>query len=301
MRCVLLIFLWGVGALSAEVAVVDAGGDPSAAPWKKSPVRVAFWNVEWFPGKSPKPSPVAVDKQIRAAAAEVRAVSPDILFAEEIRDRAAMQKLAPGRVFYYCTAIPRPEDENPALPNQGLAVASRLMPRRVWVLDFSGLAQTPDRPVRGILGTEFALKSGRLVVYAVHLKSNRGDAAGNRQRRQRAVELLKEDWKRQGWDPARDRILVGGDFNTSPGDPQFDGERTLGKLAGAGFVNGITGQPRDRAFTVSGNGWFPPNSFDHIFVSSAQAGRFPGPPPWTEVRTFVPAASDHAMLVMEVP
>jgi len=299
MRSVLLIFMMGVGVLSADVQVTDAGGDSRAAAWKKSPVRVAFWNVEWFPGKSPKPSPAAVEKQIRAAAAEVGTASPDILFAEEIRDRQAMKKLAPGRAYYYCTSIPRPADENPALPNQGLAMASRLVPRRVWVLDFSKLAQTPDRPVRGILGAEFALKSGKLVVYGLHLKSNRGDAAGNRQRRQRTVDLLKDDWKRQGLDPARDRILVGGDFNTSPDDPQFDGERTLGKLAAAGFVNGISGQPR--AFTVSGNGWFPPNAFDHIFVSPAQADRFPAPPPWTEVRAFVPAASDHAMLVMEVP
>lgn len=301
MRTWLLLFLLGAGVLSADVAVVDAGGDRSVAAWKKGPVKVAFWNVEWFPGKSPKPPAGGVEKHIRAAAAEVRAASPDILFAEEIGNRRAMEKLAPGRAFYYCTSIPRAADENPGLPNQGLGLASRLMPRRVWVLDFSGLAQTPDRPVRGILGAEFALNSGKLVVYALHLKSNRGYAAGNRARRQRAVDLLQEDWRRMGFDPAKDRILVGGDFNTSLDDPQFDGERTLSKLAGVGFVNGAVGLPRHRAFTVSGDSRFPPNNFDHIFVSLAQARLFPDPPPWTKVRRFVPAASDHAMLEIGIP
>jgi endonuclease/exonuclease/phosphatase family metal-dependent hydrolase len=293
-----LVVCWAfLQVLAAEVVVHDVGGDRTAQAWGKDPVRVAFWNVQWFPGKQPKPSgAAAVQKQIQAAAGEVRKAGPDILFAQEIRDRAALQKLAPGRAFYYCTAIPRPEDESPGLPNQGLALASRWVPRRVWVLDFSRLAQTPGRPVRGILAAEFALASGPLVVYGVHLKSNRGDPAGNRQRRQRAIDLLKEDWRRQGLDPRKDRILIGGDFNTSPHDPQFEGEQTLGKLTSVGFVPAGAG----RVFTVAGNGKFPPNDFDHVFVSPGLVAGLAAPHPWLRVRPFVPAASDHALLVMEV-
>jgi endonuclease/exonuclease/phosphatase family metal-dependent hydrolase len=292
----LLVVFWAT-PLVAEVVVHDAGGSPSAKAWGKDSLRVAFWNVQWFPGKRPdQPGAAAVKKQIQAAAGEVRKAAPDILFAQEIRDRAALQKLAPGRAYYYCTAIPRPEDESPGLPNQGLALASRLVPRRVWVLDFSRLAQTPGRPVRGILAAEFALASGPLVVYGVHLKSNRGDPESNQQRRQRAIDLIKEDWRRLGLDPRKDRILVGGDFNTSAHDPQFEGEKTLGKLTSIGFVHAGSG----RTFTVAGNGKFPPNDFDHLFVSPGLAAGLVTPHPWLRVRPFVSAASDHALLVMDV-
>lgn len=296
--------LWLVAAACwAGVQVRES--PPSAEPpqpWPPGPVRVAFWNVQWFPGKHPtRSSETARTAQIRAAAAEVRAAAPAIFLAAEIRDEAALRRLAPGRAFYTCTAIPRPPDENPELPNQGLALAAVRPPLRHWVLDFSGLPQTPDRPVRGILGATFALPGGPLTAYAVHLKSNRGAHASNRLRRQRAIRELQADWKRLRLDPHRDSILVAGDFNTSPNDPQFDGEQTLRLLTGAGFLNAASGIPRRAAFTVAGGNGFPPNDFDHLFASPALAARLGDGPPWVSVRPFVPQASDHALLLLEIP
>jgi endonuclease/exonuclease/phosphatase family metal-dependent hydrolase len=297
-----LLFWWvGLLAASAGVRVVEV---PVPEPVRALPdgeVRVAAWNVQWFPGGHPtRATKPGTERQVAAAAAEVAAVNPDIFLAFEIREVAALKRLVPSRKFYTCTSIPRPPDENPDLPNQGLALASRVPPRACWVLDFSGLPQTPDRPVRGILGAEFAASAGRLVVYGVHLKSNRGDPRTNRLRRERAVEALMADWVARGLDPQRDRILVMGDFNTSPEDPQFEGERTLKLLESSGFIRASQGRPRHEGFTVSGSGGFPPNDFDHILVSPALALRMDGPPPWGQVRPFVPAASDHALLVIDM-
>jgi endonuclease/exonuclease/phosphatase family metal-dependent hydrolase len=152
-----------------------------------------------------------------------------------------------------------------------------------------------------MLNATWDLPDAPLVIYAVHLKSNRGDATTNRLRRLRAMEQLEADWKRQGLDPERDRIVILGDFNTSLHDPQFEGEATLQRLKARGFQSAAEGLPRAQSFTVSGSGGFPPNDFDHIYVSPAQAKRFHGPPPWMTVRPFVPAASDHAMLVIDLP
>lgn len=303
MRALAVAWFLGLTAAWGQLKVVDVPVPAPSHPLpEEGPVALAAWNVAWFPGMHPtKATRNGTERQTAAAAAEVEAADPDILLAFEIRDEAALRRLAPGRAFYHCTQIPRPADENPELPNQGLALAARTAPRACWVLDFSGLPQTPDRPVRGILGAEFATADGgRLAVYGVHLKSNRGDASTNRLRRQRAVEALQADWKRRGYDPARDRVVVAGDFNTSPHDPQFEGERTLALLEEAGLVRAGRGLAREAAFTVAGSGMFPPNDFDHIHLSAAQAARMGGPPPWLEVRPFVPAASDHAMLVVRL-
>jgi endonuclease/exonuclease/phosphatase family metal-dependent hydrolase len=303
MRALLVAWLLGLAAACGQLKVVDV---PVPAHSRTLPeqggVVLAAWNVAWFPGMHPtKATPQDRERQVAAAAAEVAAVNPHILLAFEIRDEAALRRLAPGRAFYHCTQIVRPPDENPDLPNQGLALAAKTPPRACWVLDFSSLPQTPDRPVRGILGGEFATADGgRLVVYGVHLKSNRGDAATNRLRRLRAIQALCDDWERRGYDPARDRLVVAGDFNTSASDPQFDGERTLAVLEEAGMVRAGQGLPREASFSVAGSGMFPPNDFDHIFVSKAQAERMGGSPPWLVVRPFVPAASDHAMLVIKL-
>lgn len=298
-----LVILLAAGTASAQLKVVDVPVTAQYGRLPYRPVSVAAWNVAWFPGMHPtEPTRKGTERQKAAAAAEVAAVDPDILIGLEIRDEAALRLLAPGRKFYHCTHIPRPPDENPGLPNQGLALAARVAPRACWVLDFSGLPQTPDRPVRGILGAEFAAADGsRLVVYGVHLKSNRGHAATNRLRRERAIEALMKDWVRRGFDPTRDRIVVLGDFNTSPHDPQFDGERTLDLLERAGLVRASRGMKRESAMTVAGSGWFPPNDFDHIFLSPAQAARMSRPPPWLEVRPFVPEASDHALVAVRLP
>lgn len=290
----------GVGAASAEVRVHEVATGPEGV-LPAGAVRVAAWNIQWFPGQHPsRATPETMAAQTAAVRGELEAMRPHVLLAMEIRDEAAWRTVTPDFAFHHVTAIPRPPDENPDLPNQGLAVAARTVPRACWVVDFSGLPQTPDRPVRGLLGAEFrAADGGRLAVYVVHLKSNRGEAASNRLRRQRAIEALIGDWRRRGLDPARDRIVVAGDFNTSPHDPQFEGERTLALLEEAGMVRALAGLPPEQRFTIAA-GAFPPNDFDHIFVSGAQAGRMAGPPPWGGVRRFVPTASDHAAVWIDL-
>lgn len=296
-----LFGLWS-GLVAAQVRVHDVPIPGPAETLPKEPLRVVSWNIAWFPGGHPtRATPESTQRQEKAVRATLQELKPHILLGMEIRDSASWRSLTPDWNFHFVTSIPRPPDENPDLPNQGLAIASRARPRAAWVVDFSGLPQTPDRPVRGLLAAEFIMANGEhLVVYAVHLKSNRGAPESNRLRRQRAIRAMLDDWKRLGLDPARDRILVAGDFNTSTHDPQFQDEKTLRLLEEAGLVRASAGRVRTDSYTVAA-GTFPPNDFDHIFISRPLAAHQPGPPPWGGIHPFIPDASDHAAIWLDLP
>lgn len=278
---------------------------PDTVPARKGEVRAPFtiaaWNIQWFPGGRPDADENAAARQRAAVRKELMAFSPDILMASEIRSLEAWKGLELPHRYLACTAIPRPADENPDLPNQGLALASRIPWSEIWVLDFSGLPQTRDRPPRGILGARFELGGGRvLTVYGVHFKSNKGDAEGNRLRRGRAMDYLMADWKKRGLDPARDAILVMGDFNTSLRNRVFAEETTLRRLLDAGFRSAMADRPDGEAMTVFAHpsGLYPANDFDHIFYSEPARDLFSGSVLRGEIRPGNREWSDHRPVVL---
>ncbi|MFQ3669927.1 MAG: endonuclease/exonuclease/phosphatase family protein [Verrucomicrobiia bacterium] len=273
-----------------EIRVIEGQTAPSGPPVLVS------WNIEWFPTQRPDTSlkDRGVPARIAGVARKIRQLNPTIMVATEIRDVASLGKLDAGFSHLACTAIPRPEDENPELPNQGIALLSKLPWESVWALDFSGLPQTADRPSRGILGAKIPLAEDRpLYVYGVHLKSNRGGIEAAALRRARAIDYWLADLRRLGLDPERDFVVIMGDFNTSPRDPRFAQDPTLEKVRQAGFVLASEGMTAERAVTLPGDGRYPPNDFDHIFLSRALAATMRGPQPWMTVWPVPKALSDH--------
>ncbi|MEM6820582.1 MAG: endonuclease/exonuclease/phosphatase family protein [Verrucomicrobiota bacterium] len=240
---------------------------------KEEPNWIAHWNIRWFPGHHPVRQTKDTQKeQIRAVKRLLKKWNPDIFFACEVRNLESLKRLKLDYPYLACTDIPRTEDENPDLPQQGLAVMSRVPWKEVWVLDFSELPLTPDRPSRGILAAAFQISEQKtLVCYQVHLKSNRGGVEATRIRRERAIDYIKWDWDRKGLNPTTDPIIVLGDFNTSPLDPAFSEDETLSKLESLGFSNAAAGLPKETRITLPG-GRFPPNDFDHIYLSSYLKG-----------------------------
>ncbi|GAB4250871.1 MAG: hypothetical protein OHK005_17950 [Candidatus Methylacidiphilales bacterium] len=263
---------------------------------EKGPVVVASWNIEWFPTKRPElpMESEAVEKHIGAIAAKIKELNPTIMIATEVRDVASLGKLDAGFTHLACTAIPRPEDENPDLPNQGIALLSKLPWDSVWALDFSGLPQTPDRPSRGILGAKIPLPNGKpLYVYGVHLKSNRGGVEAAAVRRERAIDYWLADLRRWRLDPEKDFIVIMGDFNSSPRDPRFAPDKTLSKVQAAGFVLASDGMTPEQAVTIPASGQYPANDFDHILLSKALAATMKTPAPWLEIESVPKSLSDH--------
>lgn len=274
------------------------------APPPKTPIILTSWNIEWFPTRRPD-IPLddpRVEPRIQAIAAKINELDPTIMVAVEIRDAATLAKLNAGFSHIACTAIPRPPDENPDLPNQGIALMSKLPWKKIWALDFSGLPQTADRPSRGILAAEFSLPGQRpLYLYAVHLKSNRSGIGPAALRRQRAIDYWLADLRRLQLNPAKDFIIIMGDFNSSARDPRFREDKTIPMILQAGFILASEGSPVEKTVTIPGDGRYPPNDFDHIFLSKALADVMPGPPPWMTIHPVEPALSDHYPIRLVLP
>lgn len=266
------------------------------------PVTLGFWNIRWFPGHHP----VRQDKESRAKQKQavekwIGQWKPKILFASEIRDLDALKALDLEYPYRACTHIPRTEDENPDLPQQGLGVLSRIPWADIWSLDFSQLPLSGDKPSRGILAVQFKVPSGALLTcYAVHLKSNRGGIEETWIRRQRAVDYLRWDWQRRKLDPAKDWMIVLGDFNTSLEDPAFEVDKTLEYLMSFGFDHAGEGLPREKRLTIHASR-YPANDFDHIFLSKALSQAVGGEDrPRTEVRKVPDEVSDHDAIFIDV-
>jgi endonuclease/exonuclease/phosphatase (EEP) superfamily protein YafD len=136
-----------------------------------------------------------------------------------------------------------------------------------------------------------APETGVLLVYGVHLKSNRGSndfeaLANSRMREESAAQLLEHvsQMERLTFKGRIRGILIAGDFNTNQ-DGQF-GDATLDILVKGGFHNTWAGVEKKNRLTWRGSEQFEPTTFDYIMTK--------GLPAMTAKMIEVPeAASDH--------
>src|SRR5438045_8975808 len=56
---------------------------PSAPP---QTMRVAFWNIQWFPGRHPNASVASERTQIVSVHRDIRRINADVIGMEEVRD-----------------------------------------------------------------------------------------------------------------------------------------------------------------------------------------------------------------------
>jgi len=113
--------------------------------------------------------------------------------------------------------------------------------------------------------------NGKLLsFYALHLKSNLGNAVANTSKREDAMEQLiahinsGEERVSKG-----DMIVIGGDFNTDDPDTpagQAPGERTFNLLRKSGFHWAFEGIAHAQRITCPGGGRYPDACFDHFFT-----------------------------------
>jgi Endonuclease/Exonuclease/phosphatase family len=112
-------------ALLASFAVASALGE-SPEPTK---VRIATWNLEWFPNGSAHDAAPEVQAQRIAAAADVlRPINADIILLQEVRDYEACARLgeaiAPGMYHVaICSAFKEPFQSG--LGKQQVAILSK--------------------------------------------------------------------------------------------------------------------------------------------------------------------------------
>lgn len=261
--------------------------EPSKAAAPKQ-LRIVAWNIEWFPGKTPEPTADAEQAQMAAAKTALGELKPDLLMLAEIRDwesAAELCKAVPGLEVHVTSRF------QPRTQNQ--VVASRFAADSAWSESWKPDAVTPPR------GYSFAaveLPGPKfLLTYALHLKSNLGDAGENIAMRQasarqllRHVEEMLKLYGRRG--PTA--VVIGGDMNTSLDDPKFAADQTLPALIKAGCHWTHQGVPFGDRTTIPGSGGFADNCFDHIFTLGLGT-------PTASVPGFGDI-SDHNPVVLEV-
>jgi endonuclease/exonuclease/phosphatase family metal-dependent hydrolase len=251
-------------------------------------LRIATWNIEWFPAGMRKSAPEQVRLQTEAVRDLIHEFKPDILATQETRNLGALIVLnkALDRHRFGHLASARFQEENTARIDESKATQntgflSRFPWTRVWEVDFSTLPPE-NRPARGLLGARFEIKGLVFHLYNTHTKSNFGtkDEAGrlrNYSRRLATIHELKRDWDRLGLDPAKDRIIVAGDFNTDLFSDDFSGEQTLRLLLEWGFRHPFGNRPLAERITLPGREGepYPDGTFDYLFFSPAFGDEIP--------------------------
>jgi len=261
----------------------------SSSPAPSPPaITVTFWNVQWFPGRRPNASRGEENRQIRAVHGDLAQNNSDLIAFEEVRDyehaALAVKPLAGFKVDV-CSSFPPREGQNEA---QQVAITSRLQPLSAWseLWKPSGAIVPP----RGFAFAAYQLAPRQLLlVYALHLKSNRGELREDIRIREESMQQLIAHMK--AMETAYGKLgalswIVGGDFNTAPDEPRFASEKTIASLRAAGFRWCWEGIPFTSRVTVPADLRYPAACFDQIFFRGVTLTKA-----W--VANTSPQSSDH--------
>jgi len=134
------------------------------------------------------------------------------------------------------------------------------------------------------------------LVYAVHLKSNRGEVSEDIAIREESMLQLTAHM--HAMNDAYGKLgtvscIAGGDFNTAPGDSRFAREKTTRVLRDNGFSWCWQDIPFPRRISLPADKLFPAACFDHIFVRN---GKFNS----ARVIEMSRRSSDHNAIFAEV-
>jgi endonuclease/exonuclease/phosphatase family metal-dependent hydrolase len=271
--------------LFAAALFAQPNPSPSGSP---PTITATFWNVQWFPGRRPNASRAEVNRQIRAVHDDLAQNKSDLIAFEEVRDSEhaalAVKSLAGFKVDV-CSSFPPREGQNEA---QQVAITSRLQPLSAWseLWKPSGAIVPP----RGFAFAAYQLAPRQLLlVYALHLKSNRGELREDIRIREESMQQLLAHMK--AMERAYGKLgalswIVGGDFNTAPDEPRFASEKTISSLRAAGFRWSWEGIPFTSRITVPADLRYPAACFDQIFFRGATLTKA-----W--VANTSPQSSDH--------
>jgi endonuclease/exonuclease/phosphatase family metal-dependent hydrolase len=302
-RIFILLWLTASGLLGAEEKNADAWIEvpltreiairPGPSPRPEGTLRIASWNIEWFPAGQRGGSPDPTNLQIAAVANILNEIQPDILLTQETRNLRALERLnqnmglwpfshLASSWFYKRNDSGNPDDR----VQQQNGILSRHPWDETWEVDFTPL-QGAHRPPRGWLAARFRIRAATLTLYTGHLKSDYGadspeKAQSNQAKRAAAIDQLALDLERRGLDPYRDRIIVAGDFNADIFTADRGSETIFDQLDRMGFRSALQPAQRSAAITVparEGVPDVPDLTLDYIWLSSAWGS----PPPPVQI------------------
>jgi endonuclease/exonuclease/phosphatase family metal-dependent hydrolase len=233
-------------------------------------LRITTWNLEWFPnGSSHDSSPEEQRKRINAAADVLRALNPDILLLQEVKDYDSCYRLAeaikPGAYqIAICSSFKGGRQQE--------AILAKMPAQAAWFEQWTSMEGVD--PPRGFAFAWFHVVNSDIGVYSIHLKSNlimhgnkETETAKNIRKREVAIQQLLAHVHDiiGGQIPQIKSIIVGGDFNTNHDQPMFAAEKTVDSLTGAGYQSGYEGLPLSERITHPRNHRYPDATFDYLF------------------------------------
>jgi endonuclease/exonuclease/phosphatase (EEP) superfamily protein YafD len=275
-------------AITGNCAAEDAGAAPQV-------VRAAFWNIQWFPGRHPFATASSERAQIASVHRDMPKINVDVLGMEEVRDFSkatiAVSPLAGMKVDVVSNFPPREGQD----VSQQVAIASRFQPLSAWVEMWKPNGALV--PPRGFAFAAYEVSPRQiLLVYAVHLKSNRGEVSEDIAIREESMRQLTAHM--HAMNDAYGKLgivscIAGGDFNTAPDDSRFAREKTTRVLRDNGFSWCWQDIPFPRRISLPADKLFPAACFDHIFVRN---GKFNS----ARVIEMSRRSSDHNAIFAEV-
>jgi len=262
MRWLILAFGLAVGSVTAGDLVVTS------------------WNLQWFPSGSPRKSSVEVEaERIRAAASTLRAIGPDVVALQEVRDFETCERLALEAGELKVVVCSRFREFGGTLGWQQVAILAKSDAVSGWSENWA-TAGAIDVP-RGFAFAHLRYGTNDVAVYALHLKSNlvrdsnEKSVQLNLLKRELAAEQLVRHLRatETKLNERFEVVVVAGDFNTNR--EQFPSELTLGTLESEGFSSGFESVPLAERITHLGGGRFADATFDYVFTRGARAARVP--------------------------
>lgn len=279
----------GTGAPLIEAPSLQQDNSMEAPP-DRDFLRVATWNIEWFPAVQRNGTQQNAQWQTAAVVNLIQEFKPDILAVQEMKDQNSLNlinKNLGSRGFTYsaCTLYGSDNKNPPKIPMPNIqqdGLLSRVPWEAVHELDFMSLPPGPDHPVRGWLvarfaykGLSFTLINGHLAAGAPAKKPDQPPSESSR--RTAAIEELQHELDRLNLDPYRDKIIILGDFNTDYFDSAYQNDPTFKKLASLGFQHSWGTHVRRETITrpAQTGGGATDATLDYIWFSSGWGETLP--------------------------
>lgn len=230
-----------------------------AATSVAEPVKIVSWNIEWFPGRRPDARPEEAARHMKQVQSALKKIQPDILILNEVRDLDVVKEAVSVLPDFKVNIV-----SDFQLRHQQIAIASRFSSTAAWSQRWLSPVYGPPR---GFSFANLALPGGaHLLVFGVHLKSNRGVDVMNRcMREASALQLIAyANFAKQRLGAKRTGVLLAGDFNTNLDSPKFKRDATCGLLRHSGFWWPFGTLPPEQRITWHGRD-YEPVQFDHFF------------------------------------
>ena len=294
-------------AVCASIAFgQDRPKNYTVTPTPAGAVKLASWNMRWFPSGTKEPKPKKEEaRRIDSAARFIAWQNLDVVVMQEMRDARITSNLVNHAALrdrgFRVNAVSnfRPPFRSVESYHQN-AIISRFPTVDAGFKEFQRRNKGTGAPPRGLLWAVLDVNGDLVVFITVHLKSNmipgyvddkKAAAESNRAKREESARQLIEfanTFKgKQYGNRYVQAIVIGGDFNTDPTQADYRTENTIQTVINAGFADVSKDVPKAKRATMPETRNHPACCFDYLF--HAGRGRLERP-------EVLPAqyTSDHA-------